>query len=106
VFFYHEGTYLPSLKFIRKHSELKFPKVQVDEGAVNFVINGADIFTQGIIGIDQDFPKNTIVTIVNPQNAVLCLGKSLLASHDLLTQKGKGIQNLHYLGDNIWNEKF
>ena len=104
VFFSHEGIYLPSLKFIRMHPELTFPKVQVDEGAVNFVINGADVFTQGIVGADQDFPGDTIVSIVNPQNAVLCLGKSLLSSHDLLTQKGKGIQNIHYLGDFIWNE--
>ena len=76
TFFSHEEKYLPSLKFIRKHPELSFPKVQVDEGAVSFVINGADVFTQGIIGIDQDFPENTIVTIVNPQNAVLCRSQS------------------------------
>ncbi len=105
TFFSFEGRYLPSLKFIRKYAELNFPKVQVDEGAVKFVIKGADIFTQGIVACNQKFPENTIVTIVNPKNSVLCVGKSLFTSSDLLTQKGKGIYNIHYLGDQIWNEK-
>ena len=82
---------------------MDFPKVVVDEGAVKFVINGADIFTQGIVSCRREFPENTIVTIVNPQNSVMSIGKSLLSSEDLLNQTGKGIVNIHFLGDKIWN---
>ena len=101
-FFSFEEKYIPTLKFIRNYSEIDFPKVVVDEGAVKFVINGADIFTQGIVSCSRKFPENTIVTIVNPQNSVMSIGKSLLSSEDLLKQTGKGIVNIHYLGDKIW----
>ena len=104
TFFSFENMYLPTLKFIREHSELEFPSVQVDEGAVKFVINGADIFSQGIVKCLEDFSENAIVTIINPQDSVLSLGKSLFSSKDLLDAKGKSIINLHYLGDNIWEE--
>lgn len=101
-FFSYEDKFLPSLMFIRKHSELDFPKVQVDAGAVKFVINGADIFTQGIVLCSREFDENTVVVILNPQDSALCLGFSLMTSSDLLTKKGKAIINLHYLGDKIW----
>ena len=103
-FFSFENMYLPTLKFVRKHAELDFPSVQVDEGAVKFVINGADIFSQGIVKFNKDFSENTIVTITNPQDSVLSIGKCLFSSRDLLTAKGKSIINLHYLGDKIWEE--
>ncbi|MHA2289595.1 MAG: PUA domain-containing protein [Promethearchaeota archaeon] len=105
TFFSFEKMYLPTLKFIRKHAELEFPSVQVDEGAVKFVINGADIFSQGIVRYDREFSENAIVTIINPQDSVLSIGKSLFSSRDLLNAKGKSIINLHYLGDKIWDEK-
>ncbi|MHA1995440.1 MAG: PUA domain-containing protein [Candidatus Hodarchaeales archaeon] len=104
TFFSYEKMYLPTLKFIRKHTELEFPSVQVDEGAVKFVINGADIFSQGIVNYNREFSENTIVTIMNPQNSVLSIGKCLFSSRHLLKAKGKSIINLHYLGDKIWEE--
>jgi PUA domain protein len=104
-FFSYKDLFLPSLMFIRKYLELNIPSVQVDAGAVKFVINGADIFTQGIVSCNQDFEENTIIIILNPQNAALSLGSSLMKSSDLLTKKGRGIVNLHYLGDMIWEMK-
>jgi PUA domain protein len=104
-FFSYENEYLPSLKFIRKYPEVDFPSVQVDEGAVKFIINGADVFTQGIVSCNKEFSENTIILILNPQNSALGLGKSLMSSKNLLSSKGKGILNIHYLNDKIWNEE-
>ncbi|MCK4847608.1 MAG: hypothetical protein KAT16_01135 [Candidatus Heimdallarchaeota archaeon] len=101
-FFSYEDKFLPSLKFIRTHPELDIPTIQVDAGAVKFVINGADIFTQGIVSCSREFDENTLLIILNPQNAALSLGYSLMTSSDLLTKKGKGIKNIHFLGDKIW----
>ena len=103
-FFSNEDKYLPSLMFIREHPELDISTVRVDAGAVKFVINGADIFTQGIVSCSQEFSENTVVIILNPQNAALSIGYSLMTSSDLLNKKGKGISNLHYLGDKIWEQ--
>ena len=101
-FFSYNEIFLPSLKFIRKYNEIDMPVVQVDSGAVKFVINGADIFTQGIVSTDREFKENTFVVVLNPQKAALSIGYSLMSSADLQNEKGKGILNLHYLGDKIW----
>ncbi len=105
TFFYYESFFLPTLMFIRAFPHIDFPAIQVDEGAVKFVISGADIFTQGIVTFNRDFKKNSIVLIVNPQKSVLCIGKSLLDSKEIKETSGKGILNIHYLGDRIWEGK-
>ena len=101
-FFSYEDAFLPSLMFIRKNPDHDIPTVQVDAGAVKFVINGADIFTQGIVSCSRDFDEKSIIIVLNPQNAALSIGYSLMNSANLLRKKGKGILNLHYLGDKIW----
>ncbi|MFX0122080.1 MAG: PUA domain-containing protein [Candidatus Hodarchaeota archaeon] len=104
-FFLFEKRYLPSIQFIREYPTIDLPIVKVDEGAVQYILNGADIFAQGITSIVGDFDINTIVLVSNPQDAVLALGKSLKSSSELLTFKGKAILNIHYLGDSIWQNK-
>lgn len=104
-FFRFENKYYPVISFIRENPIIDFPSVQVDEGALTHILNGADIFTQGIISVDRKFEPNTIVMIINPQNTVISLGKSIMSSEDLLTSKGKGILNIHYITDDIWNGK-
>ncbi|MHA1942222.1 MAG: PUA domain-containing protein [Candidatus Hodarchaeales archaeon] len=105
TFFFYESFFLPTLMFIRSFPEIQFPIIQVDEGAVKFIISGADIFTQGIVNIDQEFKENSILLILNPQKSVLCIGKSLLNSKLMKETAGKGILNIHYLGDRIWEGK-
>ncbi len=101
-FFKYEDLYLPTLKFIRENPKIDLPTVKVDEGAVPHVLNGADIFNQGITDVDRSFDTNTIVMISNPQGAILAIGKTLLSSSDLLRTQGKGIINIHHLGDFLW----
>jgi len=104
-FFLFEDRYLPSIHFIREYPKLDLPRIKVDEGAVKYILNGADIFAQGITSISSNFEANSIVIICNPQDAVLALGKSLKSSDELLKLKGKVINNIHYLGDSIWKNK-
>ncbi|MHA2202074.1 MAG: PUA domain-containing protein [Candidatus Hodarchaeales archaeon] len=105
-FFLFENQYLPSIQFIREYPTINLPSVKVDEGAVQYILNGADIFAQGITSVEGNFSDNTIVLVRNPQDAVLALGKSLKSSSELPTFKGKAILNIHYLGDSIWQSKF
>ncbi|MFX1515237.1 MAG: PUA domain-containing protein [Promethearchaeota archaeon] len=104
-FFLFENQYLPSIQFIREYPKIDLPIIKVDEGAVKHILNGADIFTQGITSVNSKFEANSIVIVRNPQDAVLALGKSLKSSDELLKLKGKVIRNIHYLGDSIWNNK-
>jgi len=105
TFFRFENKYYPVISFIRENPTIDFPSVQVDEGALTHILNGADIFTQGITSVSRKFEPNTIVMIINPQNTVISLGKSIMSSEDLLVSKGKGILNIHYITDDIWNGK-
>ena len=104
-FFLFENQYLPSIQFIREHPTIDLPIVKVDEGAVKYILNGADIFAQGITSVNGSFDPDTIVIVCNPQDAVLALGRSLKSSSELLSSKGKVILNIHYLGDSIWKNK-
>lgn len=106
TFFSYESFFLPTLMFIRSYPEIDFPSIQVDEGAVKFVINGADIYIQGITSYNRKFKENSILMVLNPQKSVLSIGKSLFDSDLMKKTSGKGILNLHYLGDRIWEGKF
>jgi predicted RNA-binding protein (TIGR00451 family) len=104
-FFKYENQYIPTIQFIRENPSIDLPLVKVDQGAVSHVLNGANIYNQGINSVDRDFKANTIVMISNPQNAILALGKTLITSSELINSKGKGIINIHYLGDKLWENK-
>ncbi|MFX0051942.1 MAG: PUA domain-containing protein [Candidatus Hodarchaeota archaeon] len=104
-FFKYENQYLPTIQFIRENPSIDLPLVKVDQGAVPHILNGANIYNQGITFVDRVFRANTIIMIANPQNAILALGKALITSSELIDSKGKGIINIHYLGDKLWENK-
>ncbi len=106
-FFQYGKYFLPTIQFIRENQGLKFPIVKVDQGAVQHILNGADLFAQGVTSVNYDFDSNSIVMVSNPQNAIMAVGKSLKPSIECIKGKGKGkvILNLHYLGDKIWDGK-
>ena len=93
------GDYIPTLQSIRSFPDL-LPKVIVDAGAVKFMIKGADLFRPGIVEYEA-FAKGQVVTVVNEQQAAMCLGISLYDSQNL-PEKGKITITIHHLNDPIW----
>ena len=81
------------------------PKIVVDKGAIPFVCKGANIMRPGIKELPDNFSKGDLVVIseeVHDQN--LAIGKTLNSSEELLVlDKGMVIQNLHFVGDYVWN---
>ena len=104
-FFNYEGIFLPSLQVFRKISEIEIPSVSVDEGAVPYLLNGADVFSSGITEINEVFQKDEIITVKNPQGHILCVGLSMESSNAIRDKKGKAIKNIHFLGDKIWENQ-
>ncbi len=102
LFFKEDQKYVPSIQFLRNNREIDLPVISVDQGAVKHVLNGADIFSQGITTVEKQFAKDAYILVKNPQNAIISVGKSLLNSEQMIGTKGKAIINLHYLGDLIW----
>lgn len=94
-----DGDIIPTLQTIRIFPDL-LPKITVDTGAVKFMINGADLFRPGIVKFEE-FQKGQVVTVVNEQQAAMCLGISLFNSQSL-PEKGKVTRTIHHLNDAIW----
>ncbi len=99
IFFKLENKWTPSLHLIMK-KQLNIPSVMVDEGAVRFILNGADIFGQGIIQVDKRIKEDDVLVIKNPQQTSIAVGIALVSAPDM--KKGRVIKNIHRIGDKIY----
>lgn len=95
---------IPTLKAIQNQEDIE-KQVTVDMGAINFVIKGADIMSPGIVDADKTIkPGETVVVVDEQHKKPLAIGISLITGPEMIeNQKGKSIENLHYVGDAIWN---
>ncbi|KAG5418843.1 TMA20 [Candida metapsilosis] len=111
VLIQHFTDIIPTLKTVHKYPQL-FPRVQVDRGAIKFVMSGANIMCPGLTSKGGDLPEenlpvDTIVTVYaeGKENA-LAIGKLVMSVDDIKKKnKGIGIEVLHYLGDGLWNHR-
>lgn len=98
-------TLFPTLNvFMNKDCRRLKNYVTVDMGAVGFVTNGADVMRPGIVDLDNEIEKNDFVVITEEKyGKPLAVGRALFSGRDILKmKKGKVVQNLHYVGDKIW----
>jgi len=93
-----------TLTGLNKHNPPKY-FVEIDMGAVGFVIKGADIMAPGIVDSDLSIEKNNLVWIRDEtHHKPLAIGKALISGEDMKSStKGKAVKNLHYVGDTLWN---
>lgn len=79
-------------------------KIVVDMGAVPHVVGGADIMAPGIRKVDGEFPEGQLLVVVDEKHGkYLAVGRALMGSSQMaVTKKGKVIENVHYVGDLIW----
>jgi PUA-domain protein len=102
-FFLYENTLLPTLKWQLKNG-VCLPTITVDQGAIKFVIKGADIMRPGITNITSYLENGTIVTIIDENKSTpIAIGKMLLSSSDMQkADSGKVVGSVHYFGDDLW----
>ncbi len=83
----------------------KYPSVYVDQGAIRFIVGGADVMRPGVVSYD-DFNSNDIVVVKdNVNKKPLVVGLALFGSDELENiNKGKVIKNIHYVGDFLWKK--
>lgn len=98
---------IPTLKAV-VDEEITEKYATVDMGAINFVIKGADIMSPGIVDADKTIqPGETIIIIEERHHKPLAIGTSLITGEEMIeNDKGKAIENLHYVGDPIWELDF
>jgi len=80
------------------------PRIVVDMGAVPHVVGGADVMAPGIRKVSGDFREKQYLVIVDEKHGkFLAIGKALIGSAQMVgTKKGRVVENLHYVGDLIW----
>ncbi|GME87744.1 hypothetical protein B5S28_g902 [[Candida] boidinii] len=109
VFFQKFDELIPSLKLIHKYPSC-FPRVQVDRGAIKFVLSGANIMCPGLTSAGAELPevslpKDTTVAIyAEGKEHALAVGKLLMSTDEIKSiNKGIGIEIIEHLGDGLWN---
>ncbi len=84
-------------------------KVVVDEGAMPYIMNGADVMKPGIVEADGEIREGDFVyVLVEGKESPIAVGVALcdgreMVEGDKASRKGKAIKNIHHLKDRIWN---
>jgi len=99
------GKIIPSIRALMD-GIAELPRVVVDSGAVKHVVNGADVMAPGVVRVEGDFAKGDLVVVVDEKHGKpLCVGVALVDRSELASMsKGKVVENLHYIGDKLWNK--
>jgi len=79
--------------------------VEVDHGAIPFLMKGADCMVAGVHGADASIEVGDLVWIRDMKHKrPLAIGWSTMNADDLTNlSKGKGIKTLHWVGDELWD---
>lgn len=94
----------PSLRtLLDKGMDIRW--VEVDEGAVRFLANGADVMAPGVNGADPQIVADDMVYVRDGRHKrPLVVGKTLMSGPDMvIADKGKAVETLHYVSDKIWD---
>ncbi len=96
------GVVFPTL--ISTEALALLPKVVVDMGAVPRLCNGADLMAPGMVKVDGEFGKDSLIVILDEKNLKpIAVALSNYPSSDLAAaRQGKVARNLHYVGDHLW----
>ena len=79
--------------------------VDVDEGAVRFLANGADCMAPGVTGADPGIVEGDWVYVRDGRHKrPLTTGTAAMSGPQMIiADKGMAIKTLHYVGDRIWD---
>lgn len=105
-----EGPYFPSLRLVHQYPDLA-PTVQVDRGAIKFVLSGANIMCPGLTSpggrVSDDIQSDQVVTVMaEDKQHALAIGFTKLSGTDMKAiNKGIAIELIHYLNDGLWRAK-
>ena len=81
-----------------------FPQAFVDEGAIKFLLNGADVMRPGVRKFDDWGPAGRMIVVREEKKGrAIAVGPGAVSSVEAQEMtKGGCIKNLHHLGDKYW----
>jgi PUA-domain protein len=103
VFAKSGGIVFPTLASPRLLSSM--PKAVVNMGAIPYVCNGADVMAPGVVRYEGAFDKASLVVVVDERHTrPISIALALCSSEEAgKLERGKVLENLHYIGDAIWD---
>ncbi|KAB5529198.1 hypothetical protein DKX38_019279 [Salix brachista] len=102
-----DGPYMPTLRLLHQYPSI-MKKLQVDRGAIKFVLAGANIMCPGLTSpggaLDDEVDAETPVAIMaEGKQHALAIGFTKMSAKEIKTiNKGIGVDNMHYLNDGLW----
>jgi PUA domain protein len=94
---------IPTIPAILKYN-IDSNFVTVDEGAVRFIVNGADVMAPGVVDADLKIKEGDPVWVKEEKyGKPLATGLALLSGEEMKTkERGKAVKTLHHVGDKLW----
>ncbi|KAM1272442.1 hypothetical protein ACFX15_032682 [Malus domestica] len=102
-----DGPYMPTLRLLHQYPDI-MKKLQVDRGAIRFVLSGANIMCPGLTSpggaLDDEVGAETPVAIMaEGKQHALAIGFTKMSAKEIRDiNKGIGVDNMHYLNDGLW----
>lgn len=104
-----DGPMFPTLRLVHKYPGI-MQKMQVDAGAIRFVLGGANIMCPGFTSPGGSMPvplevERPVAIYAQGKQHALAVGITKMSVADIrAVNKGIAVENLHYLMDGLWQE--
>ncbi|ONK78687.1 uncharacterized protein A4U43_C02F21390, partial [Asparagus officinalis] len=102
-----DGPYMPTLRLLHQYPEI-MKKLQVDRGAIKFVLSGANIMCPGLTSPggaldDEVLEESPVAIMAEGKQHALAIGFTKMSAKDIKAiNKGIGVDTMHYLNDGLW----
>ena len=78
--------------------------VTVDGGAISFVSDGANVMRPGIVDATDDIePSDLVVVVEENHEKALAVARADTHGGNMLGDSGKVVENLHHVGDDLYD---
>lgn len=102
-----DGPFYPSLRLVHKYPAM-INRMQVDKGAIRFVLAGANIMCPGFTSPGGDMPVSVgvdqpVAIYAEGKEHAMAIGLTKMSTDDIKSvNKGIAVDNIHYLMDGLW----
>ncbi len=102
----YDGRYYVSVYGAIKLRPSKY-RVTVDEGALKFIMNGADVMKPGVVFADERIKEGDLVFVtVEGKESPIAVGVALCDAGEMMGGRGKAVKNIHHIKDKVWKQFF
>ena len=108
LFFQHrDGAFFPTLRLLHRYPTI-MPRMQVDKGAIPFVLGGSNIMCPGFTSAGGSLPfpidaEQPVAIFAEGKQHPLAVGMTKMSTDDIVrVNKGVAVETYHYLMDGLW----